>query len=154
MKQFVVTLALACSLSMSGQSKKQDPPKTPPPAAAAQPDASKAESITPEVVKGMRDGLQQLQVDQMAVQTARDKFIQNDGITKQAMQLVQERSNSDPDVQKTTEKMEADRKAIIAKIDALRKAQHLDSTYDWDFQQGKFVKSNTAPAPPTPPAKG
>ena len=130
---------------------------TPPPAPAAKPaDAPPpASGVSPATVKELKDALSVLQLDQLAIQTAKSNFANTDPVAKKAMDILNQAIATSPEVKKVTDQEEADRLALLAKIDALRKAQTppLDTTWDWDFNQGKFVKgSQPAPAAPAAPA--
>jgi hypothetical protein len=118
---------------------------TPKAAAPAAKPAEAPKPIDPAAVKALRDSLEQLQMDGVSVQNARDKVMQTDQIAKQAVGVLNDRMASNEDVQKATAKATEDRTQLLAKIATMRKEQHLDDTYDWDFQRGVFVKSATPP---------
>lgn len=158
----VVALVLLGTLTAFGQKPAADtkapPPKpaatdtakpaaTPTPPAA--PNAGKA--ATPEQVKELKDALNLYQLDELSIQTAQGAFVQIDPVAKKAMAILTEAMASAPEVKKAKDQSEVDRKALLAKIDELRKSMGLDASWDWDFNQGKFVQGKPTPAAPTAP---
>jgi hypothetical protein len=97
-------------------------------------------------VKELNDILTQFRLDQDDVNIAKNQSSQTDTIAKHALDTLNRALNADPGVQKANAKLETDREGLIDKINALRKQQGLDSTWDWDFNQGKFIQAK----PPTP----
>lgn len=128
-------------------------PAAPPQAQTQKVDPAKPAEIhveqktaTPEQAKALRDQLNLFQLDQLAVQTAEQTFSQTDPVAKKAIEIYKNAVSASPEVQKANAQLETDRKALLAKIDDLRKQQGLDSTWDWDFNTGRFAQTKPSPA--------
>lgn len=125
---------------------------------ASQPTKPKTESaapkaISPEKVKELKDALELLNLDALDVQTAQEKFQQTNPVAKHAIETYQRAEAQSPEVKAARDKQDATRKGILAKIDALRKEQGLDETWDWDFNLNKFVQANPSKVNAGAPAK-
>jgi hypothetical protein len=141
------------------------------PAAAAPPDKTKVAPTTPapppesvgptttvkpEQVKELHDALEMLQLDQLAVQSAQSTVTQTDPVAKRALEILKNATESAPEVKKAQEQLNADRNALLAKIDKLRTDLKLGKNWDWNFDIGKFVQTSqpaAAPKPTPAPAK-
>jgi hypothetical protein len=154
MKALFAAIIVIGTLTGYAQTKPTVPAQTPPQKVdPAKPAEVHVDQVTatmkPEDIKALKDALSMLQLDQLAVQTAQNTFSQTDPVAKKAIAIFNEAVAASPDVQKATTQMNTDRTALLAKIDKLRTDQKLDKSWDWDFNQGKFVKTNQ----PAPPAK-
>lgn len=147
----IVALSLVNALAWSQKTAATPtkPAATEPAKPAAKAPAETAKPVDAATAKSLKDSLSIFQLDQLAVQTAQNTASQTDAVAKRAMQVLNEALAASPEVQKANAQMEADRKALLDKIEALRKQQGLDSSYDWDFNVGKFVQTK----PPTDPTK-
>jgi hypothetical protein len=143
------------TLTAYGQAKPAAPQTPPQKVDPSKPAAVHVEQGTvamkPEDIKALKDALAMLQLDQLAIQTAQQTVAQTDPVAKKAMEILKNATETNPDYQKAKAQSDTDRAALLAKIAALRKEQHLDDTYDWDFNQNKFVQ--TKPEPGAKPAK-
>lgn len=139
--------------TLTGYAQKTAKPAavTPPPTTETKP-VEAPSTVNAATTKELKDALSVLQLDQLAIQTAKTNFAQTDPVAKKAMDILNDAINGSVEVKKATAQEETDRQALLAKIEAMRQAQHLDKTWDWDFNQGKFVKNPQA-APPAAPAK-
>ena len=156
MKKIVVLSIVALGL-VNVAAWSQKPAATPakPAAEAVKPAATPAAPAKPvdaATVKSLKDALSIFQLDQLAVQTAQNTASQTDAVAKRAMQVLNEALAASPEVRKAQEQLEADRKALLDKIEVLRKQQGLDQSWDWDFNQNKFVQ--TKPPAPGPVKNG
>lgn len=152
---FAVIVALSLVNALAWSQKPAATPTKPAvePSKTAAKAPAPAEAVKPvdaTTAKSLKDALSIFQLDQLAVQTAQNTASQTDAVAKRAMQVLNEALTASPEVQKANAQMEADRKALLDKIEALRKQQGLDQSWDWDFNQNKFVQTK----PPTPPAPG
>lgn len=119
-------------------------PATPSPPPAAAPSGK---PITTEQQKALTDGIKLLQLDQIGTQAAKQTASQSDVLVQRAVEILNQALASVPEVKKATDREDTDRRALLAKIQELRGERGLDLTWDWDFNQNKFVKQQ-APVPP------
>lgn len=138
--------------TLTASSQKPAPPKDAAPKAdkaAATPAApaapAVASAVAPEKVKELKDAMSMFQLDQLEIQTAQQNVAKNDPVAKKAMQILRDETLQDADVQKAQKQADTDRKALQDKINALRKDQNLDDTYDWDFNMNRFVQTKPQP---------
>lgn len=152
MKTALQTLTLIATLMLGNVIAWSQKPATPTPTAPAKPAATAPapKPVDAATVKQLKDALTVFQLDQLAAQTAQNSASQSDTVAKRALQILNEALAANPEVQKANTQMEADRKELLAKIESLRKQQGLDASWDWDFNQAKFVQTK----PPAPPAPG
>lgn len=128
---------------------KTEPAKATAPAAAAKPDAAAPETESAKEAKSLKQALDLWQLDMLAVQTEQNKFAQTDPVAKKASEIFKDAMKNSPEVQKAQETADSDKKALLERIDALRKKQKLDASWEWDFTQGKFVHTTPAAPPAT-----
>jgi len=153
---FTVLLAiLIFPLAVFGQSPapaaSPQPPKTEP----AKPPAPKAEpfnpqnppkALTPAQAKELQDAVEARNLDDIDFNQAQQTVLQRNPLAKRAYDTLQRIVNSDEDVKTAKTKEDADQKAVVDKLAALRKLQGLDASWDYNLQAGQWVQ--TAPAKP------
>lgn len=156
--RFISAALLLGTLTAYSQKPAAKPPaKTPAPAAAAAPTVTpttSAATLPPERVKDLKDALTMVQLDQMEIQTAQNKFIATDPIARKAMQVLRDQTESAPEVKKARDQADTDGKVLKDKIDSARKALGLGEEYDWDFNQNKFIQVKSQPGANPAPATG
>lgn len=155
--RFISAVLLFGTLTAYSQ-KPATPPLTKAPAPAATTPASPATpavatppgaapTLPPQKVKELKDALTMVQLDQLEIQTAQNKFIQTDPVAKRAMQVLREQTESSDEVRKARDQADTDGKALKDKVEAARKAAGLGDDYDWDFNLNRFIQVKPQPAP-------
>lgn len=153
----VVTAIIAMLLTLTAgsfaQSKKPVIPKDVPAVAPAS-DAPKAAitpptlpPATPDEAKQLKSALDMLSLANLSIQTAQNKASQTDPVAKQAYKILTDELNTDSDVIAARKDADEKRKELLEKIDVLRKKQGLDKTYDWNFDQNRFIKTQPDSTP-------